>query len=39
MLGTGGTALVAKIIGENDREKANETFTRRKNQNSDLLLR
>lgn len=27
MLGTGGTALVSKIIGENDREKANKTFT------------
>ena len=27
MLGTGGTALVSKIVGENDREKANKTFT------------
>ena len=27
MLGTGGTALVTKIIGGDDREKANKTFT------------
>lgn len=27
MIGTGGTALVAKIIGEGKREKANKTFT------------
>lgn len=27
MIGTGGTALVSKIIGENDREKANRYFT------------
>ncbi|MDE6442620.1 MAG: polysaccharide biosynthesis C-terminal domain-containing protein, partial [Clostridia bacterium] len=27
MIGTGGTALVSKIVGENDREKANKTFT------------
>lgn len=27
MIGTGGTALVSKIVGENDREKANRTFT------------
>ena len=27
MLGTGGTALVSKIVGENDREKANQCFT------------
>lgn len=27
MIGTGGTALVSKILGENDREKANRTFT------------
>lgn len=27
MLGTGGTALVSKIVGENDVEKANKTFT------------
>ena len=27
MIGTGGTALVSKIIGQNDREKANKTFT------------
>lgn len=27
MIGTGGTALVAKILGEGDREKANKTFT------------
>lgn len=27
MLGTGGTALVSKIMGENDREKANRVFS------------
>lgn len=27
MIGTGGTALVSKIVGENDRENANKTFT------------
>lgn len=27
MIGTGGTALVTKVIGENDREKANRYFT------------
>ena len=27
MLGTGGAALVAKTVGENDRDKANEYFT------------
>lgn len=27
MIGTGGTALVTKILGENDREKANRYFT------------
>ena len=27
MVGTGGTALVSKVIGENDREKANRYFT------------
>lgn len=27
MIGTGGTALVSKIIGEGDREKADKTFT------------
>ncbi len=27
MLGTGGTALVAKVIGENDSKKANQYFT------------
>lgn len=27
MIGTGGTALVTKVIGENDREKANKYFT------------
>lgn len=27
MIGTGGTALVAKVVGENDREKANRYFS------------
>lgn len=27
MLGTGGTALVSKVIGENDRDRANRYFT------------
>ena len=27
MIGTGGTALVSKILGEGDKEKANKTFT------------
>lgn len=27
MIGTGGTALVSKVLGENDREKANRYFT------------
>lgn len=27
MIGTGGTALVSKIMGENDRDKANRSFT------------
>lgn len=27
MLGTGGTALVSKVLGENDNEKANRYFT------------
>ena len=27
MLGTGGTALVARFLGENDRKRANETFS------------
>ncbi|MDE7463674.1 MAG: MATE family efflux transporter [Clostridiales bacterium] len=27
MIGTGGTALVSKIVGEGDKEKANKTFT------------
>ncbi len=27
MIGTGGTALVTKVIGENDSKKANQYFT------------
>ena len=27
MIGTGGTALVSKVLGEGDRKKANEFFT------------
>ena len=27
MIGTGGTALVAKILGEGDRKRANQTFS------------
>ena len=27
MIGTGGTALVAKFLGEGDRKRANETFS------------
>lgn len=27
MIGTGGSALVAKILGEGDAERANRTFT------------
>lgn len=30
MLGTGGSALVAKTLGEGDREKANRIFSDRK---------
>lgn len=27
MIGTGGTALVTKVLGEGDKEKANRYFT------------